>query len=162
MNPTKVEEKIKNDIAGTNTFLFINPEPLLELSPSIPEKFPKELIPKELCESQINDTINCLILNKFDNAKCEDVQGHFYICKKWRDGLLFNNIQKWEISEFNKWSEEDKKKHLESLNLKKNDLLKKYETIEVIGKNKGIRVRVSSDIQQLMWRIEYLKMNQYI
>ena len=67
-----------------------------------------------------------------------------------------------QLPKYNKFNLEEKSSYIDNLISNKNDLIKKYETVEVIAKNKGVRNRISSDIQQLSWRIEYLNKNAYI
>jgi hypothetical protein len=157
MEATKIEQKIKADLTSSNTFIFINPEPLNEISPTIPDKFPKDLIPKEFCEKQLKDVLCCMIERKFDNAQCEDFQGELYKCKKWRDNLLISRIKDWETNYYEKLPHVEKEFYLQALQIKRENFLKIYDDTPVLAKNKGKRVRISSDIQQVNWRIRYLE-----
>jgi hypothetical protein len=164
MEPTKIEQKIKADLGSTNSFILINPEPLNEISPTLPEKFPKEMIPKELCEKQLKEVILCMIKRKFNNPDCEEHQGELYKCKKWRDNLLISRIKEWETGFYKDLPLDERGFYLEALKDKKINFLKMYDEVPVLARNKGKRIRLSSDIQQILWRIGYLEelSNKYI
>jgi hypothetical protein len=157
MEPSMIEQKIRADVGSTNSFILINPEPLNEISPTLPEKFPSELIPKELCEKQLNDLMLCMIKKKFNNPDCEEYQGVLYKCKKWRDNLIISRIKEWESGYYKELPREEKKVYLDELKDKKSQFMKLYEQVPVLARNKGKRIRISSDIQQVVWRISYLE-----
>jgi hypothetical protein len=153
----KVQEKLIKDPNSLSTTMLINPEVIGEMSPTLPYEFPKELIPKEICELQLKNLLSCLLDNDFDNVRCEDMQYTYYECKKWRDSLLFKRIKEWEMDFFNKKDENEKNTHLANLKVKKLELIDTFEKIEVTPSNRGRRSRVSYDIEQINWRILYLE-----
>jgi hypothetical protein len=155
----KVQMKLMSDPNSLTTTMLVNPEVLNDASPSLPLQFPKELIPKELCEKQLNLLLSCLLDNEFNNVECEDFQFKFFECKKWRDSLLFKRIEQWEVSNFDKMNENEKNMYLGSIKMKKFEFIDKYEKVEVVPKNRGKRIRITSDIEQLNWRIKYLENN---
>jgi hypothetical protein len=153
----EVTNKVLNDPNSLTSTLLINPEVFNEFSPTIPNKFPKELIPKEICENQMKSLLTCLIDNKFDNVNCEQFQFKYFECKKWRDSLIFKRINEWEINEYDVMDEKQKVEHLDILKIKKLEFINLYDETEVIPKNRHRRIRISSDIEQLAWRINYLE-----
>jgi len=153
----KIQRKLNQDPNSLSTTLLINPEVLSEISPTLPKGFPKELIPKEKCENHLDHLLSCLIDNKFDNVKCEEKQFSFFECKKWRDSLMINRIKRWEIENFDKMLDDEKNFYVDSLKIKKMEYLDMYDKVEVIPANRGKRVRISSDIEQLNWRLGYLE-----
>lgn len=156
----KTARKLLEDPNSLSTTMLINPEILGEMSPTLPKKFPKELIPKEICEGQLNKLTSCLVDNEFNNVDCEDFQFKFYECKKWRDALLFKRIKEWELKEYDRLNEEDKLYYVNELKIKKIEFINEYEKIEVTPRNRGKRIRYSSDIEQIDWRIKYLEYNK--
>jgi hypothetical protein len=152
-----IQKKLLEDPNSLSTTLLINPEILSEISPTLPKGFQQELIPKEKCEMQLDKLLSCLIDNNFDNVKCEEFQFTFYECKKWRDSLLINRIKKWEIENFEMMNENEKLFYVDSLKIKKMGYIEMYESVEVIPANRGKRIRISSDIEQINWRIRYLE-----
>lgn len=136
--------------------ILVNPEPLSEISPTLPDNFPDSLIPKEKCEIQMASLINCMLKKKFDNVPCENFQFEYYECKKFRDSVLFSNLHHWECKEFNKMSSFERKMHMEALLLKKAKLLDTYENVQSLSKNIILKKRIDSDIQQITWRMNYL------
>lgn len=160
-NELSAQDKLKLDPSSITTTMMINPEAIGEMSPTIPENFPKENLPKDLCEPQLQKLISCLLQKQFNNVICENSQHLFYECKKWRDNLIFQRIKSWETDYYSSMSELEKKVYINSLKIKKIEYLKKYESIEVISINKGKRNRISSDIEQLSWRINNLNNIKY-
>lgn len=153
----KIVMKLLTDPNSISTTLLINPEILNDFSPTIPDKFPKELIPKDKCETQIKSLVSCMLDNNFDNVQCEDFQFKYFECKKWRDALIFKRIKEWESEIFKIMKEEDKIQHIDTLKLKKMEYIDLYEKIEVTPSNRNKKIRVTSDIEQLSWRIKYLE-----
>lgn len=152
----QTKEKLLSSNLITDTSILINPEAIQEMSPTIPEGFHTELIPADKCEKQIAKLAICLIEEKFDNVACENMQYEYYQCKKWRDGLLFKRIKDWEVEKFNKMDDKNKKIHVAMLKAKKLEYIKNYEAIETMPSNRAKRIRFTSDIEQLQWRINYL------
>lgn len=151
-----IKQKISSDDSAIETTLFINPEPLSEPSPTLPDHFPDNLIPSNKCELEMMSLINCLIKNKYDNVNCEMFQKNYYNCKKIRDGSLFKSIHLWECEYFINLDASNRKKYMERLLIEKASLLKEYDTS--INKESSFiyRKRIDSDIQQITWRIDYL------
>jgi hypothetical protein len=155
-NELSAEEKLKLDLQTGQQSLLINPELIGEISPTLPENFPKDLIPKEICEKQLNKLLSCLLFWSLDNVKCEGHQMQFYQCKKWRDTLLFKRIKEWEENSYSSMPDYEQSIYLDNLKLKKLDLINKYDEVLIIPQNRGKRQRISYDIDQLDWRIKYL------
>lgn len=153
----KLQDKLRADPNSLSTTMLINPEAIGEMSPTLPKEFPKELIPKELCEKQIKTLLSCLLDNEFDNVKCEEKQFEYYECKKWRDSLLFKRINEWELEHFKKMKDDEKISHIDNLKIKKLEFIDKYETLEVVSSNRNKRNKISYDIEQLNWRINNLE-----
>jgi hypothetical protein len=149
-------DKLRGDLDALQTTMMINPEGLAEISPSLPELFPKELIPEEKCQKLFGSLLSCLVYGKFDNVKCESEQHKFYHCKRWRDAILFKRIKEWEIGFFDSLSEPQKDAYVSTLKLRKLDYIKQYEITDLMPRNRGKRMRFSSDIEQLTWRLKYL------
>jgi hypothetical protein len=137
------------------TKVLLNPDVFNKPSPTIPPGFPKEKIPIEKCQQEIGQLVNCLMKSQFDNIKCQHLQKKFNSCKLWRDSLLFNRIKDWETELFTIMSEKEKDLYVESLKNKKKSLIDMYEALPVIPKTRGQRIRISSDIEQIEWRIKY-------
>ena len=150
-------QKINQDSStAIETSILVNPEPLSEMSPSLPEDFPSELIPKNKCELEMLGLLKCMIENKYDNVPCENFQLEFYSCKKFRDSSLFELVKQWECSKFEKFNSDKRKYYMEKLLVEKAKLLEKYDEVPVTSKSIGFRRRIDNDIQQLSWRIEFL------
>ena len=132
---------------------IINPNPLNEISPTLPKLFPLELIPKEKCENSILSLINCLKVKNFDNTKCKETQTNFYKCKQQRDNILFYNIKSWEIDKYNSMSKNEKSEYIKELLANKEKLLELYEEK---NNNSIKRIKIDNDIIQISWRISYL------
>lgn len=150
----KINSKDINNSIETN--IMINPQPLSEPSPTLPDKFPNTLIPKDLCEYEVLELINCMLHNKFDNILCENFQLNYYNCKRKRDATLFRRVKEWECDYFRNLEEENRIQYIKDLvNIKKNKL-EEYEQTEIDSNTIGFRKRIDSDIMQLNWRINYL------
>ena len=147
---------LKDEAIAIETTILVNPEPLSEISPTLPDSFPSEFIPKEKCEIQMLGLINCMVTNKYDNVPCENFQYEYYQCKKFRDSALFELVKQWECSQFKPMENSNKKFYMETLLINKAKLLDEYNTIPVTSNSIGVRRRIDSDIQQLTWRINYL------
>jgi hypothetical protein len=155
----KLQDKLRADPNSLSTTMLINPEAIGEMSPTLPKEFPKELIPKEICERQMKTLLSCLIDNEFDNVKCEELQFEYYECKKWRDTLIFKRINEWEVDNYKKMKDNERVSHLDNLKVKKLEFIDKYEKLEVTSSNRNKRNKISYDIEQLNWRINYLENN---
>lgn len=141
-----------NSLAGK---FMINPDIFNEMSPSIPAGFPKSLIPVEKCENEMGHLLDCMIENKFDNVECQSFQKAYYNCKTWRDSLIFKRIKEWEYELVDFMDFKEKNVYIESMNNRKKTLIDKYEKLPVIPKTRGQRLRISSDIEQIDWRMKY-------
>jgi len=151
------EEKLRLNPEIVASSMMINPEPFNEISPTLPESFPSELIPSNICEKEILNLTECLLKNKYDNVKCEQFQLDFYSCKKSRDTLLVSRIKTWEEIYYSKMNIEDQNFYLQNLRNKKREYVQKYEAIEITLDNRMKRIRLLSDLELLDWRINYLK-----
>jgi len=151
------EEKLKLKPEIVASSMMINPEPFNEISPTLPELFPNELIPTNICERDILKLSDCLLKSKYDNVKCEQFQLDFYTCKKSRDTLLVSRIKLWEEDFYNKMDIENQEVYLLNLRNKKRDYVQKYEIIEINLDNRMKRIRLLSDLELLDWRIGYLR-----
>ena len=150
------KSKMRLDPNLLQTVVFMNPEPLNEISPTLPELFPEELIPSEICEKDMLNLIECLVRLDFDNVKCEEVQFEYYQCKRWRDSLLFKRIKEWEVSYLLN-NTGILPGYVNNLKTQRIQLINEYENVPNISKNTGKRIRYNSDIQQLDWRLNYIK-----
>lgn len=151
------EDKLRLNPEIVASAMMINPEPFNEISPTLPDFFPKELIPTNICEMEILKLSNCLLKNKYDNVKCEQFQLDFYSCKKSRDTLLVSRIKAWEEDFYMRMDNENKSVYLDNLRYKKKSFVEKYERIEINLDNRMKRIRLLSDLELLDWRINYLK-----
>jgi len=152
------EEKLRLNPEIVASSMMINPEPFNEISPTLPENFPSELIPINICETEMLNLCNCLLKHKYDNVKCEQLQLDFYNCKKSRDTLLVSRIQKWEEKFYSELNKENKGIYLNEIRNKKRDFIEKYENIEINIDNRMKRIRLLSDLELLDWRYNYLKL----
>ena len=153
------EEKLRLNPEIVAAAMMINPEPFNEISPTLPDFFPSELIPSNICENELLKLSECLLTHKFDNVKCEQFQLDFYSCKKWRDTLLVSRIKTWEEDFYNKLDEENQKIYFDNLKNKKISFVDKYEKIEISLDTRHKRIRLLTDLELLDWRINYLKSN---
>ncbi len=151
------EEKLRLKPEIVASSMMINPEPFNEISPTLPELFPDELIPSNICEKEILNLSDCLLKSKYDNVKCEQFQLDFYTCKKSRDTLLVSRIKSWEEDFFSKMDNENQNYYLQNLRNKKRDYVQRYENIEINLDNRMKRIRLLSDLELLDWRLSYLK-----
>jgi len=151
------EEKLRLKPEIVASSMMINPEPFNEISPTLPELFPNELIPTNICEREILKLSDCLLKNKYDNVKCEQFQLDFYTCKKSRDTLLVSRINTWEEDFFSKMDKENQNYYLQNLRNKKREYVQIYENIEINLDNRMKRIRLLSDLELVDWRISYLK-----
>lgn len=150
------KKKLLEDPNAIETTILVNPEPLGEISPTLPLNFPSKLIPKENCQIPMAELVNCLLHNNFDNVKCENFQFNYYRCKSFRDSSLFSKIRNWECNEYKKLNDNEKTNYNQNLLSSKAKLLKEYDQTEINSKNKGYRKRIDHEIQQLNWRLSYL------
>ena len=150
--------EIKFDPNSLSGQFMINPDVFNEISPSIPIGFPKSMIPVEKCLNEMGYLLDCMIENKFDNVECQSFQKSYYNCKIWRDSLIFKRIKEWETDLVDTMDNNEKNVYLESMNNRKKILIEKYEKLPVIPKTRGHRLRISSDIEQIDWRIKYCKL----
>lgn len=152
------QKKLLDDPNAIESIIMVNPEPLGEMTATLPENFPDSLIPKEKCEYQMIELINCLVQNGFDNVKCENFQFTYYHCKKFRDSVLFSAIKNWDCKNYSQLNnEEERKLYFEKLLISKAKMLKTYEETNINPQTKGFRKRLDSDIQQLNWRLKNLQ-----
>ena len=141
---------------GIESNFMFNPDPLAEPSPSLPDKFPLELLPKDYCENELLTLVECMIDNKFDNIPCDAKQLNFYKCKRKRDSTIFSSIKDWECKEFKTFPNDKKTSYLKDLVDRKIKKQEDYEKAEYESNNIGYRKRLDSDIMQLNWRINYI------
>ena len=120
------EDKLRLNPEIVASSMMINPEPFNEISPTLPDNFPSELIPVNICEKEMLSLCNCLLKNKYDNVKCEQLQLDFYNCKKSRDTLLVSRIQKWEEDFFKKIDKNNQANYINEIRKIKIDYIQKY------------------------------------
>ena len=142
-----------------------------EHSPTIPKGFPKERLPKDLCQHTLNKLLMCLMGAQANT--CGDRNKKFYICKRERDAQLFTLVKDWEIETFNdegkfrKLIQNDelkgeeqvldaKKKYIRELSESREELVKQFESTPSSIANKHKRWRMAADVEQLQWRVKYL------
>lgn len=143
---------------------FIEPyDFLLYYSPSIPYDFPKEKIPKQLCEESLLLTYKCYtdfpkqteeILR---GEACDKYASEFNNCKKRRDMTLFHDIKEWETERFNSLKPPLKSLYINSIKEEHEQLMKKFEETPASDENSEKRWRINADIIQIRWRLDYLK-----
>lgn len=126
-----------------------------EHSPSIPDGFPRELMPAELCKNALAHMMLCLVNNQQNLCGYENKQ--YYMCKKERDATLFTRIRDWETAQFNALDKLGRESKIGELESQRKEVSRTFEkTPSSIG-NKHRRWRMAADIEQLKWRIDYLK-----
>ena len=65
-----------------------------EHSPSVPMGFPKELLPRDMCQLALTKMIHCTVTSQAN--KCGEFNKLYYQCKRERDAQLFQTIKTWE------------------------------------------------------------------
>lgn len=125
-----------------------------EHSPSIPLGFPKERLPKELCKNALVEMLVCLQHQQENLCGYENKQ--YYICKRERDAIIFNQIRQWETQDVLP-SQPDKQKYIAGLESERKEIATKFEKTPTSIGNKHKRWRMAADLEQLKWRIDYLK-----
>ena len=72
-----------------------NPRDLLnEYSPAIPTGFPRDRMPKELCQSSLFKMLVCVQFSS--TIKCSTETMDFYRCKRVRDEQIRAKIFEWD------------------------------------------------------------------
>ena len=128
-----------------------------EHSPSIPPGFPPERIPSELCKHALTEMMLCLVNNQ--QNLCGYQTKIYYICKKERDAKLFTQIQHWELNDVYA-AVNDKKAYVDDLEAQRKALAGQFEKTTASIGNKHRRWRMAADLEQLKWRIGYLRERQ--
>ena len=143
---------------------FVEPyDFLFYYSPSIPYDFPKERIPKSLCEESLLLVYKCYLdyPKQGEEAKraedCHIYSNEFNQCKRRRDMLIFHEIQEWEIEHIKKLKPELQNIYISSLQEELQQLRLNFEKVPASENTAEKRWRINADIMQTKWRIEYIK-----
>jgi hypothetical protein len=80
----------------------------------------------------------------------------YYICKRERDAIIFNQIKMWETQDVYP-TQPDKQKYIASLETERKEIATKFEKTPTSIGNKHKRWRMAADLEQLKWRIDYLR-----
>lgn len=70
-----------------------------DYSPSLPENFPKERLPKELCMDKLLFFARCMTHSP-EGIMCTEMYSDFKYCKQTRNTRIFNSIKEWEIEKY--------------------------------------------------------------
>jgi hypothetical protein len=141
---------------------FVEPYDMLyHYSPSIPYDFPKENLPKEICQKPLLLLYKCYL--DYDNANeevrrgrhCNKFANDFYHCKRRRDMNIFGLIRDWETEKVGEMSDNLKAKYVSGLNEELNELKKEFEKVPATEENSAKRWRLNADILQTEWRVNY-------
>ena len=124
-----------------------------EHSPSIPHDFPKDLLPKELCKGALTEMLHCVSGRQQNLCGYENKQ--YYMCRRERDAAIFSKIKEWEVTEVK--SKPDPKAYISELEAQRSELAVRFDKTSASIGNKHKRWRMAADIEQLKWRIDYLK-----
>ena len=127
-----------------------------EIQPTIPKGFPKERMPKELCQHALLNLLQCTM--RQDENFCGHQSLHYYHCRNERDSSLFSAIKTWEIGTFNDINKQEKQyEYISDLQKEEQELQQRLVKLPNTIVNNHKRWRVQSDIEQLNWRIGYLQ-----
>ncbi|CAG9313952.1 unnamed protein product [Blepharisma stoltei] len=130
-------------------------------SPSIPYDFPKERIPKNLCEKQLLLVFKCFLdyPKKSEDVRrarhCQKFSIEFNECKKRRDMDLYKEIRAWEEERVKNLKPELRAVYVNALKEEVSDLRSNFEQIPATDQNANKRWRINADILQTQWRIRY-------
>ena len=124
-----------------------------EHSPSIPSGFPRDRLPQELCKNALNIMMMCLSTKQQNLCGYENKQ--YYMCRRERDALIFSQIKDWELETLK--ANKDPKGYVAELEAERKDLAGRFEKTSASIGNKHKRWRMAADIEQLKWRIDYLR-----
>lgn len=136
---------------------------LFYTSPTIPYDFPKERLPKSLCEVSLLTVMKCYLdfskqSEELLRAKaCHSFSHEFNQCKRRRDMAIFNEIRDWEREKFTGLKNDNKEIYIKSLEEELGVLKNDFEKIPASESTAEKRWRINADIMQTKWRIEYLK-----
>lgn len=130
-----------------------------EHSPTIPKAFPKELLPKDMCQHSLSRMLQCLMGSQAN--KCGEVNKLYYMCKRERDAQLFTSIKDWEVGHVKAMGPADaehgsKADYIASLEQQRLEFINTFESLPQSIANKHRRWRIAADIEQLKWRIDNL------
>jgi hypothetical protein len=97
----------------------------------------------------------CLVNNQQNLCGYENKQ--FYMCKRERDAAVFARIREWDLARVAGMAGPEAVKEVETLEMERKEVAERFgKTAASIG-NKHRRWRMAADIEQLKWRIDYLK-----
>ena len=143
---------------------FIEPyDFLFYYSPSIPYGFPKERVPKSLCEESLLSVYKCYLdyHKQSEEVKrgedCHKYANEFNQCKRRRDMQIFQEINKWEVEHVSQLKPEVQKIYVSSLKEELHQLYTNFENTPASENTAEKRWRINADIMQTRWRINYLK-----
>ena len=69
-----------------------------EHSPTIPKGFPRDRLPRDMCQHTLSHLLQCLMASQ--QNKCGGENKQYYVCKRERDAQLFTSIKDWEQEHF--------------------------------------------------------------
>lgn len=132
-------------------------------SPTIPYDFPKERLPKSLCEVEQLRLMKCF--RDFDNQRddiararaCQSSTQDLYHCKRRRDINIWANIKLWETDRVTAMTTQMKGLYANALRDELKELKAEFEQVPASEENLSKRWRLSSDIMQTEWRLGYVE-----
>lgn len=75
--------------------------------PFIPEGFPREFLPENICEKELLYLNHCSQM--FESISyCSEYLTEFKECKRQRDFSIFESIRKWQLSSFRGLNDQSK------------------------------------------------------
>ena len=148
----ETSQKIISDPNAVENNIQINPEPLGEPSPTLPQNYPLNNLPNEKCVLPMLELVNCLVKNNFDNVVCESFQFSYLKCKKFRDSAIFSSIKNWECQVY--LNSNNKDEYFNNLQIEKARISEMYNKSE--NESFSVRKRIDADVRQIQWRLDYL------
>ncbi|CAI2383545.1 unnamed protein product [Moneuplotes crassus] len=130
-----------------------------EPMPKIPYDFPKERLPLNLCEIELADILKCVNYTGY-TIQCSHYMTKYYLCKKKRDTAIFGEIQEWETEKYSKLGLQERRDYIQTIKDENDELNKKLKTAVKENQDENLQWRLSSDLKQNKWRVEYLSETQ--
>lgn len=143
---------------------FVEPyDFLFYYSPTIPYAFPKERIPKSLCEESLLSVYKCYLdfpkqgedVQRAEH--CHKYSNEFNQCKRRRDMHIFHEINQWETEHVSELKPELQKIYYSALQEELQQLSFQFEKTPASEGTAEKRWRINADIMQTRWRINNLK-----
>ena len=127
-------------------------------APTLPDNFPKSLIPKEQCEGDLNVLIKCFISRSINF--CPKEVANLKTCVRNRNLVQFDEIKTWEKGQFSKLNTPKQDEYQNNLKLELVRLEDTKSKIPLISFTKNKLWAYSNDIEQISWRIRYLNLQK--